>query len=250
MKTTYSILFFLFLSFTLLAQENSEKQKAEINKIKKSKNYIYGEATLEDKDEALQLAKELLVKHIDEWVASEKKMKSSEVVVVRDIIENSESINLMRGNMYRAFVYAQKKNILPVEDTDTSVILSRSTDNEHESALVVNDIAKVDLVKQNSEETAQYRADDTSQNILTSILTITKWEDVGPYFQDLKAKRKIVYGKYNAKIAADSCYLLIYNRDGDVAAVLDKGHQVNLKSLEEDNIKNYSGHGAIWFQLF
>lgn len=250
MKTIYTILFFLICSFALFAQETNEKQKIEINKIKKNKNYIYGEATLEDKDEALRLAKELLVKYIDEWVAGEKKMKGSEVVVIRDIMENSESINLMRGNMYRAFVYVQKKNILPVEDTDASVVLSRSTDSEQGATIVVNDIVKIDSVEEDIEWATQARADDTAQNILISILSIDKWEDIGPYFQDLKSKRKIVYGKYNTLTSADSCYLLIYNQGGNVVAVLDKGHQKNLKSQEEDSIKNYSGHGAIWFQLF
>lgn len=252
MKTIYIIFAFLFISFASFAQENTEKQKAEINKIKKSKNYIYGEATLEDEAEAMKLAKELLINNINEWVASEKKMKQSEAVVIRDIVENSEGINLMRGNMYRAFVYVQKKNILPVTDTEASVILSRSTDNEQEATIVVNDIAKVEAKTEIESDVIGLvgHADDSAEDILKNILAITDWNDVGPYFQELKALNRIVYGKYSTMTSPDDCYLLIYNRDGKVVAILDKGHKKNMKTLEEDSLNNYSGNGAIWFQLF
>jgi len=252
MKTIYISAIFFFFASLLSAQTNTDKQKDEINKIKKNKNYIYGEATLPDQDEAMKLAKEILIKNINDWVAGEKKMKQSEAVVIRDIIENGENISLMRGNMFRAFVYVQKKNILPVEDTDKSVVLSRSTSENEEPVIVVSDIKKVEA-KETEDATVSVpliaRADDTAEDILTRILTITEFGDIGPYFQQLKANHKIVYGKYATMTSPENCYMLIYNKEGKVVAILDKGHRKNLRTQEEDSLKNYSGCGALWFQF-
>lgn len=238
MTKSISIIIFLFVFSALFAQTDDEKQKAEINKIKKSKNYIYGEATLKDKDEALDLAKEILLRNINDWVESEKKMKQSEMVVVREIIENSENISLLRGNMFRAFVYVQKKNILPVDDIDKSVVLSRSKTDE-EQTIAVNEIKKIEQPNQIS---------DDKNSVLDQIIWINRSDDVLPLFQQLKAEQKLVYGKLSTMPSAESCYMLIYNKAGEVVSVLDKGHNKNLRTLENDDPKNYSGCGALWFQ--
>ena len=252
MKTICISIICLLFTSALFAQTNTDKQKEEINKIKKNKNYIYGEATLPDQDEALKLAKEILIKNINDWVAGEKKMKQSEAVVIRDIIENSENINLMRGSMFRAFVYVQKKNILPVDDTDNAVVISRSTSDQEEPVIIVSDIQKVESGETNDEtEYAPpvFNENDTASDILNRIMAITKSDDVLPFFKQLKANNKIIYGNMASLTSPADCYLLIYNREGRVVAILDKGHNKNLRTQEEDSTKNYSGCGAVWFQL-
>ncbi|PXV65012.1 hypothetical protein CLV62_10810 [Dysgonomonas alginatilytica] len=244
------VILFAFIPM-LFAQTNTDKQKEEINKIKKSKNYIYGEATLPNQEEALKLAKEILVNNINEWVSGEKKIKQSQALVIRDIIENSENISLVRGNMYRAFVYVQKKNILPVEDTDNSVIISRPVSTDADQALIVQGIHKTEPKRiETTDLPLTADPDDTPQDILNKITGITQFKDAAPYFQELKNARKMVYGKLKTMTSPNDCYLLIYNPEGAVVAILDKGHLKNLNTRTEDSLSNYKGCGALWFQLF
>lgn len=252
MKTVCISIIGLLFASAIVAQADADKQKDEINKIKINKNYIYGEATLPDRAEALQLAKELLIKNINDWIAGEKKMSKAEAVVIRDIVEHGETINLMRGNMFRAFVYVQKKSILPIEDTDHAVVISRSTSNREEPAIAVNEIQKIEPKETTNEgiaESSGSNENDAMPDILKSIVAITKFSDVAPLFQQLKVDRKIIYGGMNTLTSPENCYLLIYNKEGEVVAVLDKGHRKNLRTQKEDSTKNYSGCGAIWFQL-
>ena len=59
------------------------------------------------------------------------------------------------------------------------------------------------------------------------------------------------YGKYNTMSEPSDCYLVIYDPDGDIRAVLGKGikERKNLSTGLPDSEHNYSGCGAIWFQL-
>ncbi|MDO4160246.1 MAG: hypothetical protein Q4D41_07310 [Prevotellaceae bacterium] len=101
------------------AQNNVEDQKKEINKIKKNSSYIYSEATLANKQEAIDLAKDLLYQNINEWVAKQKKFADASKVVTVNTNYSVEEMTLPRGNMHRAFMYVKKTDIIPV--TNVSV---------------------------------------------------------------------------------------------------------------------------------
>lgn len=304
-----TIMLLLASSAALFGQGDDEKLKEEINKIKKSNNYIYAEATLADKAEAISLAKEILIDNVNKWVSETNKSKQPEAVIIRDIVENCNNISLMRGSMSRAFLYVEKKNIIPVNEADNAVVVSRPTTEAKEQNLVVSNIEKIEpplsevpvqkevtteqaptqgqvtteqapsqkkkktkqdspsstpiVVEPKTEEIvapaeptpaptpAPQRVDpnDTQQQILDKIVSIAKYSEIGDYFKQLKQNNKLTYGKLATLTSPEACYLLVFNKDGDVVAVLDKGHQWNLKTQKADNTSNYNGHGIIWFQF-
>ena len=61
------LLLFAICATTISAQQTTDEQKKEINRIKKSADYLYGEATLATEEEAKDLAVELLYKNINEY---------------------------------------------------------------------------------------------------------------------------------------------------------------------------------------
>ena len=70
--------------------------------------------------------------------------------------------------------------------------------------------------------------------------------------QPLKDKGDIIdYGKYATAEHPELCYLIVYDPAGNICALLGKGKDVrkNLKTGNDDSIKNYRGCGAIWFTL-
>ncbi len=103
MKQLVTICLIICQLGSVSAAISQEDPKALINKIKKSKNYIYAEATLPDEAEAVELAYELLINNIDEWVAGEKKLRDAENLVLTDVSRQYETVNMNRGNMPRVF---------------------------------------------------------------------------------------------------------------------------------------------------
>ena len=62
-----------------------------------------------------------------------------------------------------------------------------------------------------------------------------------------KIKNDARYGKLEN---GDGCYLDIYNKAGKVVAILSPGKQRrNIATGKTDGIINYSGHGAIGFEV-
>ena len=90
-----------------MAQANA----SEITKIKKSKEYIYAEATEATEEEAVMAAKAELDLQVEEYVVASGIAKDAVAVVVKDIRQMTSKIAVMRGDMHRVFLYVKKKDI-------------------------------------------------------------------------------------------------------------------------------------------
>jgi len=89
----------------------------QINQIKRNPSYIYEEATHENAAEAESMAYELLLQRVNEYIASKGRLKNAENVIIKDIKQKGEALSMMRGTMYRVFVYVQKRDIEGVGNT-------------------------------------------------------------------------------------------------------------------------------------
>ena len=81
---------------------------------------------------------------------------------------------------------------------------------------------------------------------------IKSFYDVEPYIKGLKSNGRLKeYGKYATMPADADCHLFVYDKQGNISALIRKigTTQYNLNTLKEDNVKNYKNCGAIWFQL-
>lgn len=84
------------------------------------------------------------------------------------------------------------------------------------------------------------------------MISLVSFYEIEPYIKQLKAADRINgYGKYSTMPKDDLCHLFIYNKKGEIEAVLLKMHHntYNLKTREKDAISNYKNCGAIWFTL-
>ena len=122
----------LLISTTAYAQESPSKQ---INQIKRDNSYLYAEATMENADEALDVARELLMRQVLEYVDTNRKLSQSKDVLVKNVNANSASLSMKRGTMFRIFVYVKKtdiegvKNATALNTTDgtSKVIVEQTT---------------------------------------------------------------------------------------------------------------------------
>ncbi len=225
----------VFLLITLLmgtcyciAQQDHEQVKREINKVKKSNAYLYGEANAETEEEAHNIAEEILYKEINDWAAKKKKLQGANLVI-NNKKELQTYLSLPRGNMVRAFVYVKKSDITA---SDHAEVIQTSTANPIGS-LPQSSITPI------YHETVRAMADCTEYSQLEPKLKMEK--------QTGRIRHYALYGKLTNP---DSYYLIIFNKVGKIVAVLSKGpNRTNVKTGKQDSVINYSGCGAIGFSI-
>lgn len=214
------------LALTAAQAGPTDDVKKEINKIKKSSQYIYAESTAPTEEDARAYAEERLFDEVNKWVSTQKKMKGSANLVVNNRKELWTTLSMPRGtNMYRYFIYVKKKDIIP---TDNAVVIA----NESRPAV---------------EEKLQ----PVLPEAVNLLADITDYYAMAEKVKQLKAEGKIEdYGRYASLDDPDECYLIIYNREGKVVAILTPGpERLNVKTNQPDGVANYSGCGAIGIEV-
>lgn len=208
--------------------QSVEEQKRKINAIKKSNSYIYAEATLASEQEALDLAQELLYQRVNEYIANKKKFKDAKETVIINQNYASEQIKLPRGNMYRAFMFVKKSDVIPTENA----VVGRVETKEDEPSTV-------EFIQDNTED------------VITTICNLRTLEEMRSELSRLKQEDKIAsYAKYSELASPENFILIIYNKQGLVKAVLSEGKQrTNLNKNQPDSISNYKGTGAVGVKL-
>lgn len=261
----------LLLLFALSMQ--GQRSMADINRIKRDKSYLYGEATLDKKEAALKLAYELLEAEIKNW--AQQKSANISSVIASHIYDYADTIILSRGNMVRAFTYVKVSDLKSVKGKEMVVKIKDpvvTTDSENKSPVVEPEIAeeepaadpeplkKEPVVESNPvkeepviEETPEKAPVKTvEEEVLEQVMSVTSFYDLEKTMKPLKEAGKITdFGKYTTIKDPANCYLIIYDQQAVIKAVLGKGttSRKNMKSGLADSEKNYHGCGALWFKV-
>ena len=247
-KYLMGILFCLFVSMSATAQlfDINKQKKDDINKVKKSSMYLYGEATLSSVEEASKLAEELLYSEIDKWISSKKELREAKNVIVKNVSKSRETITLPRGNMFRAFLYVKKQDILPSDNVNVLKQDKKSAD-----AVVVETIGKQEVAEEKFDSSFAEKKEEDFPEFLNRVVALEKFQDIQTCLVGLKKEGKIsFYPKYADLVKPEDYYLIIYNKAAQVVAVLGPGKEsrMNLKTRKADSITNYKGCGAIGFK--
>ena len=246
MKRLLYIITVAITSLSICKAQTVADVTKNINKVKRDTMYIYAESTTKDLSEAYNNARAILEMQVGEWVRKQHPSEGIEVCIVK-AKEHFLQLDTRRGELYRAFVYVKKSDIMPVAD---------------KSEVTVFEVAPA--VQQNTPETkpaiiveeAPVEVETTPVLELTSeekqMKLVRSFYEVEPYIKGLKSKGKIIaYGKYATMPEDEDCHLFVYDKQGNISALLRKSGniQYNLNTLKEDNVKNYKNCGAIWFQI-
>jgi len=221
--------------FGVMAQvcaQQADSKKNEISKIKKSSLYLYAETTMSDKEEAMETALQSLQMEVQNWVAEKKKRKEvASDLILTNIEQFTEALELPRGNMYRAFVYVKKSDVLVSKNTMITDMPSTSEDSkELRSSYEIISASKVEQPEH-----------------IQRLLALKRYDEVKPCLDAMKSEGKVLeYARY-AKLSRPEDYvLIIYNQQAEVEAVLSDGtERINLRTNLPDGVANYSGRGAI-----
>lgn len=245
-KIQLLLLFIIVGCLSANAQATNDVVK-NINKIKRDTMYIYAESTTKELGEAYNNARALLEVQVGDWVRKQFPSENIEVCIVK-AKDHLMQLDTRRGELYRAFVYVKKNDILPVSDKSEVAVLEVGTVTKPEQSKVVPAIIVEESVPSEVEKipVLELTPDEKQMKLIKSFY------DVEPYIKGLKSKGRLKgYGKYATMPNDANCHLFVYDKQGNISALLRKNGntQYNLNTLKEDNIKNYKNCGAIWFQL-
>lgn len=225
----------LLLASNVAAQQNSELKK-EINNIKKNSQYIYAEATLPSKSDALDSAMESLQGQINSWA-----QKQGDGKTAANVESIAKKIELPRGNMSRAFVYAKKEDI--------SAGASIGTNKPKNQNIAETTAATYTSTKKEVDTPAIPKA-------IERMLHITEYDAMANCIKQLKAEGKIErFARYTDEVKNIESYaLVVYNSNGKIDAILSPGYQrTNYRTGMPDSLDNYRGgnikRGALIIKL-
>ena len=208
-------------ALTAGADDHKDVRK-EINRIKKNSSYLYAEATAPSEANARSAAELKLFDAISEWVEGQRKVRNSSNLIVNNRSELWTSLSMPRGsNMYRYFIYVKKKDIIP---TDNAVVIA----NPKQPAV-------------------DKQLQDEIPAPIAELAACKRYADLAAKLKVLESQGKLKhYARYANLTNPETNYLFIYNRDGDVVAVLTPGaERTNVRTGKADGIVNYRGCGAI-----
>lgn len=225
---------FLLSGTPFLAWADDKEVSRQIRDIMVSNQYLYGEHTAATEKEAKDVAEEILEKNIKEWVATRKKLRGSQNLIVNNKQSLQTSLSMSRGNMTRVFMYVKKSDI--IAGNNTEVI--------RQSPRVPS--ATVEPVKSTGVGTKMQKK---YPEVVTTIASFTDYKPMAEKIMQFKEQGKITrYARYTSLDKPDLYYLAVYNTAGKVVAVLTPGPtRYNVKTGEMDKVTNYSGCGAIGF---
>lgn len=300
MKKIFALLIVLLVG--LLPVNAQRDVQKEMNRIKSSPNYVYGEATRADREEALDAAFEEMMHEADQWAAEQTHDKDVELSS-DDVRELVESLETKRGSQTRVLTcvklaklatllceagYKVKFKEQPEDDDELPTSTAeeteetpdaeeakptRETTNVPDVTVVsiegLSDDEILDVYLYNDKgmtpeqeaavERAAARVAERNNVVagtgtaLEQILAVRSFYDLKSVMVPLKLNGEITkLGKYRTMREPQRSYLIIYDTDARIRAVLGPGSESSRKNLRtgnKDSIYNYGGCGAIWFQL-
>lgn len=247
MKRLLFIIAILIFPLSICKAQTVADVAKNINKVKRDTTYIYAEATMKDLDEANNGARAILEMKVGDWVRAQYPTEGIDVCIVK-AKEHVIQLETRRGDLYRAFVYVRKSDIMPVADKNEITVfevppVAQPNQLENAPANIISEDAPIE-----DEKTPVLELSSEEKQMQQ----VRSFYEVEPYIKSLKSKGKLeAYGKYATMPEDKDCHLFVYDKQGNISALLRKSGdiQYNLNTLKEDNVKNYKNCGAIWFQL-
>lgn len=272
----------LLMSMVMMANALDIRQQ-NINRIKKSKAFLYSDVTMKTQENAISQAYEQIQVEIMNW-ASERSKKKISNISVTELNKIVDTIMVRRAEMYRVVAYVRKNKIAATfKDWKITLVKELDTDPQQkpeetveipdtieqpQQPAIVDSISSLEpALKKDSMQTKEKKDSLVSEKVISilknnylgrkggvieQIKKAKNFFELKPIMEPLKQKGDILdYGKYATAKNPEDCYLIVYDPAGNIKALLDKGEKVrqNLKTGKEDSIKNYRGCGAIWFTI-
>lgn len=253
----------------------------KMNSIKRSTQYLYAEATMENAAEAFDVANDLLLIQVKEYAESHKTFRDKDILI-RDIQEQRDSLQIRRGDMVKVFLYVKKSNILDVDnvtlvdntspekkDGTPNTVDIKSSNSPTTTTDKQNTAEAETKVKAEAEKEAETKTEietemeaGTRDQTDTSLILETQWQqNVVDQLLSAesysKAKSILARSRTEFKIKKtgpmETCknpaeVFLLIGKNSAVVTVLGPGSssRTDFKTLSKTS-DNYNGYDKVWF---
>lgn len=263
------ILTILLLFSIVLSASAMDIRQQNINRIKKSKAFLYSDITMSSKEDATSHAYEQIQQEIINW-ARERTDKKISNVPATELNKAVDTIWVMRANMHRVVAFARKTKIARLfPEWKLMIVEGLDTDENTPDENVEKEPQESQKAEEPKDSMQYEQKKDTVANeavrtllkqnflgrkggVIEQIKKAKNFFELKQIMEPLKEKGDILdYGKYASAEKPEDCYLVVYDPAGNIKALLGKGEDLrqNLKTGKDDSIKNYRGCGAIWFTI-
>ena len=282
MKRLSIVILLTITSAVAFAQRPEAEQRAKINKVlQEEEQYLYGDETCADLNRAVEGAKKILAREVEQFLAQQNLATDDEEMVSGIITKNMVQVTVARGDKYRAFVYVSKKDITsfnsemlqevserhteeqPVEEVrkeqpqwETIPSASQSETRKEEPKHVpvgVSTVRQGEPVRISSKNEERYNESVTDINdLLNAVATCRMKNQLSDMIRDFqKDSVGIVYRQHLSPTNTEY-YLVCYKRDGTIKAILTpsgEGNVTNVYTGQPDDAKNYPGCAFDGFKI-
>lgn len=243
MRSFITMLMTLVCWTSMYGQSSSAEVIKQINAIKLNKKYITAESTAETYESSYDNARALLEINIEEWIKSTTSDTDLHGYIAK--ADNSVlELKSMRGNRYRTFLYVKKKDIMTFSETKDIVVALIEDEYPQQTLVEDSPMDMAEGVCDSQLPDDDYQPTDEERRMLE----LDRSSLIESYIKgDINIS---AYGRFRDLPGSGDCYLFVYNREGEIPAVLfrnENGYR-NVRTGERDDIENYKGCGAIWFR--
>ena len=242
------LLFSLLLSavaFPLFAQSDAASAVKQINAIKKDATYLYAEATTATWDDAYSNARALMETTIEDWVRQSYPNENIQGCIAK-AGQSTLQIKTRRGNLYRAFLYVKKSEIVTFADAKDMIVVPVQQSTVTEQPQPEEPKAGNPVVVEQPSELAKAEYEPSAKE--KRFLAITDFSDIQPFIKGSEGIKS--YGKYKKNPVSGDFYMFVFNPQGNIVAHLwsRQSKFADVSTGREADINDYKGCGGIWFK--
>ena len=250
-KSCFTFLLVSLVGFCSAQTPDNDRSRID-NVLKNHNDFIYGDVTASDKDNALQQAMNMLMR--DVATHFEGKEDDNYTVVTGVVTQEVTKVTVTRGDKYRAFVYIDKATVDSVGRNHTNAAAT-PTKPAVEPAKTVEKAQPSPTPVSAAPSSGRVVYSTTKSNeadIIAGILSLGTIQELGRYLPEKQKSGDIIhYDNYRSLSDPAAYYLVVCDKSGKIVAVLSPGRDVrtNLKTNQTDKADNYNNYKIIGFRL-
>lgn len=281
MKKALLILLSIIVCFPSVAQ-NTDENKSKVLSIKKSKEYIYGEGTGENEDDCYAIAKEKLMDKVKTYIANDPELSKADGVVIDNVKNKTKKLTYERTLSIKVVcLYVKKSDIIPIYNSSTNSDNADSGTSTTEKVPTISIIppktAKKDKEKK-KEEKEEKKTESAEQvmiqnpstvttletivelkgnytnserNLLEKLIVLKKYNEVKNFLSAYKENsRNILYRLEKSGFAMRECYWVVFDKNQNVIAILNKDKNVNILTNSSVSSSTYNNYPKYWIQIY
>lgn len=257
LRVIVSVASMMLMSICSVYAQSEDELKTQMNKIKRSSDYIYGQAAGEDEKACYETAHENFMRKFKEYIQNDSSLKGAEAVIMPTINRKVKSITFERNiNSKVVCLYVNKKDIVPIYERNVMSLKEAKSDSTSlptgEQNVIVSEVpqttATLDVAPSKVKEIQV--GDEKAAYLLNVIAISGNFDMVRKVLeQRIDSEHDIIF-KATMTYSAENAYWAVFDKKKKLIALLDKERKTDLLTNQKIDSATYSDKPKIWIQIY